>query len=107
MIVVTAEGDRPDKVPGTPLRFGRTTRNNCAIIPFAGKSLISSPAPSSNFQCAIKPAPTILVCRAGSNECQRYNKEKRPKDEGTKSFAHDAFSKKLRRYQDGRPLGPK
>ena len=39
MIIATAEGDGTGKVPGTPLRLGRISRNNCPIITFTGKIL--------------------------------------------------------------------
>ena len=60
MIIATAEGDRTGKVPGTPLRLGRICRHNCPVITFTGRVLDHIAGPSANFQCAIKPPPTVL-----------------------------------------------
>src|SRR5262249_16484625 len=91
MIIATAEGDRTAKVSGTPLRHGSIGRDNCPIITIRGRVLDHIARTFVELPMSDYPSCGLVLCRAGSDDCRRYDEKKHPKDEAAKSFAHGAL----------------
>src|SRR5262249_27541981 len=87
MIVLSAEGSRTGKLPSTPLRRRRMRGNNYPIITFTRRVLDNIAGTFLELPVCYKTVAYGLVfCRAGSNDRQHDNGDR--KDEA-EFFAHD------------------